>query len=681
MAMQTNANPLDDKRRGLISEDLMRFRWLDEIALSPDGERIAYTVRQPHAETNGYITHVFVHDLASANTARLTDGVSSASSLAWSRDSAQLAYSYSDHAGSAVRVWSRATGETRSILMSGAGMGSLDWSPDGKRLVGVRWTPARHVEDQVSKPGIPAPTIKVVRRLRYKQDGVGWVHDKFAQIWTLSLETGELTAITDSECDYSAPKWSMKGDRLAFVAMAREQNEPLGYGQILICDVPGGTPRPLLPGWQGTAVSPAWGDDDRCIAFAGHNSPPPVNRRNFWQPYLADVEAGTAVKLGEDIDEEVGNYAVADQRKGLANVTIKWAPGDSSIYYLLTEKGATNLYKSDSAGNYEKIVGGNSVTFEYSPALGGIVAFGQADPSNPGELYIWKNGEVTKLTDFNPWLRDHRLSPPEEYWYDGVDGAKVHAWVIKPLDFRPGVKYPTILYVHCSMFSWDFNHEFQVYANSGFVVAYFNQRGTTAGYGQAWTRATEGDQGGKDYEEIMLGVDELVSRPYVDGSRMGVTGGSCGGFMTNWIIGHTDRFKAAVTQRSITNQVSFFGTSDIGPECTEGEIGTNAWKDLEATWRQSPIAYAENIHTPLLILHADEDYRCALEQAEELFAILRWLGREVEMVIFEGENHGLTRGGRPGNRIEHQRRIRGWFEKYLGTHPVPAALAAEGGTQ
>ncbi|MEO0565145.1 MAG: S9 family peptidase, partial [Chloroflexota bacterium] len=448
-----------------------------------------------------------------------------------------------------------------------------------------------------------------------------------------------------------------QGDRLAFVGMAREQNVPLGYGQVFICDVDGGEPRLLVPDWQGTAVSPVWGGDDKYIAFAGHNQPPPVNRRNFWQPHLADVEAGTAIKLGEDIDEEVGNYAVADQRAGLANVTMKWAAGDEWIYFLMTEKGATNLFRIDTSGNYERLVHGNSVTFEYSPAVGGVVAYGQADPTNPGELFIWNNGEVEKLTDLNPWLRDVSLAAPESYYYKGVDDADVHGWLIKPLNFQPGRKYPTVLYVHCSMFSWDFNHEFQVYANAGYVVAYFNQRGTTAGYGQAWTHASMGDQGGKDYEEIMLGVDDLIARGFVDESRMGVTGGSCGGFMTNWIVGHTDRFAAAVTQRSISNEVSHFGTADIGPECTEGETGTNPWKDMESIWRQSPIAYAQQVTTPLLIIHSDEDYRCPLEQAEQLFAALRWMGKTVEMVIFEGENHGLSRGGRPGNRIERQRRI------------------------
>ena len=163
----------------------------------------------------------------------------------------------------------------------------------------------------------------------------------------------------------------------------------------------------------------------------------------------------------------------------------------------------------------------------------------------------------------------------------------------------------------------------------------------------------------------MLGVDDLLTRSYIDPERMGVTGGSCGGFLTNWIIGHTDRFKAAVTQRSVVNEISMFGTSDIGPEMTAGETTGVPWTSLESMWRQSPLAYADKIHTPLLILHATEDHRCALEQAEQLYAALRWLKRPVEMVIFVGESHGLTRGGRPGNRIEHLKRIKGWFDRYL----------------
>jgi dipeptidyl aminopeptidase/acylaminoacyl peptidase len=170
----------------------------------------------------------------------------------------------------------------------------------------------------------------------------------------------------------------------------------------------------------------------------------------------------------------------------------------------------------------------------------------------------------------------------------------------------------------------------------------------------------------------MLGVDDLLTRfPFVDGDRLGVTGGSCGGFLTTWIVGHTDRFKAAVTQRSVANEISFFGTSDIGPEAAYRETGAYPWEDAHAMWRQSPLAHVERIHTPLLIIHSDEDHRCAIEQARQLFAALAWLRRDVEFVWFEGEGHGLSRGGRPMNRIERLRRILGWFATHLGAAPVP----------
>ena len=659
-----------ETRRGLIPTDLPNFRWVDEIALEQSARWLAYTVKQVNVPGNNYQIHLYLRELDSGSVQCLTKGFGQASSLAWSADGERLAYSWNGEEGHCVRVWSVSSGNEVTYATPGSGLSELAWSPDGKRLAGVRWTPQKHPADQGSLPGMPQPNIKVIRRLRYKQDGTGWVHDRFLQIWLLDLEAGDLHQLTTSECDYMFPSWSQRSDRLAFIGMAREQNTALGQGQIFIYDVSQREIRRLLPDWVGACRSPVWGDDDHSIAFAGHTHPVPTNRRIFMQPYLADVARGTAVKIVPDLDEEVGNYAVADQRKGLTNITVKWPHGTPWIYYLLTEQGATNLYRLNTQGETERLAARDSVTFEYSPASGDVVAYGQADPSSPGDIYLWRAGQVEKLTELNPWLGDHKLAVPEAYWYEGVDGAKVHAWIMKPPNMDEHLRYPTIVYVHCSMFSWDFNHEFQCLVNAGYVVAYFNQRGTTAGYGQAWTRASEGDQGGKDYEEVMLGVDELISRPYIDETRLGVTGGSCGGFMTNWIVGHNNRFAAAVTQRSIANQISFFGTSDIGPECTQRETDANPWDDMAGVWRQSPIAYAANVETPLLIIHSDEDYRCALEQAEQLFAALRWMNKEVELVIFEGESHGLSRGGRPGNRIERQRRIIGWFEKYLGTNPV-----------
>ena len=660
----------DQTLRGLIPEDLIRFSWLEEIAQAPDGRQVAYTVRRPDVEHNGYRTDAYLLDIESGVGRKLTNEPGMAGALAWSRDGARLAYVWRDQDKSGIQIVSAEGAPERSYLVSGPAPAELDWSPDGTRLACSRWTELRRDEPQGVRAGIPAPTIRVVTRLRYKMDGVGWVESSYRQIWLLELSTGDFTPLTDDECDYSQPRWSWDGRRLAFTCATREMDVPMGHGQIVICDLAGGEGAPMISGWQGIAHCAQWRADDKAIVFTGHNESPPVNNRIFSHIWICDLQTGQARDLSFDKDEEVGNYCVADQRAALTNITVKWPEGKGPIYFLLTEKGACQLYSTTEAGGCQLEAGGQSVHFEYSPATKGRIVCGMGDPSNPGDLYLLAHGASRRLTNLNPWLNSRKLSAPQEYWYDGVDGAKIHAWIIKPVDFRGGKRYPAVLEVHCSQFSWDFCLEFQCLAAAGYVVAYFNQRGTTAGYGQAWTRASEGDQGGQDYEEIMLGVDDLVGRPYVDAARLGVTGGSCGGFLTNWIIGHTDRFKAAVTQRSISNEISCYGTSDLGPEMIEGETEATPWTDLAKMWKQSPLAYADKIHTPLLILHATEDHRCPLEQAEQLFAALRWLRREVEMVIFVGENHGLTRGGLPGNRIEHLRRIVGWFRKYLGASPT-----------
>lgn len=668
----TGGDRMTDRRRGLLPEDLVRFEWLEEIALSPDGRRVAFTTRHVDVAGNGYVTHVNVHDLEGGSTVRVSGGGSRNTSLAWSRDGAALAWVESVGDRSSLHV--RGGSFEGVYSLDGQPLAELNWHPNGRQLAASRWV--RSVPQPVIETvsGSLPTTVKAVQRLRYKQDGVGWVHDRFSQVVLVDLATERVRQLTHGEADHSEPQWSQRGDRLAFVVLAREQDEALGQGQIYVWDAGGGAaPRALIPGWQGACRSPVWGLDDGWIAFAGHEHPAPTNRRIFMVPYAIDLATDAVRQLAPGLDQEVGNYAASDSRKGLSNITVKWPGGDPWVYFLVTEQGATHLYRTDVEANLERVTEGPSVTFEYSPAAGGRVAYGLSDPSSPGELFVVDAGGHRCVTDLNPWLGDHRLSRPEEYWFDGVDGSRVHGWIMKPPGGSGGGRRPAVFYVHCSMFSWDFSHEFQCITSRGYVLTYFNQRGTTAGYGQAWTRASEGDQGGADYVETMLGVDHVLrEHPEIDPDRLGVTGGSCGGFMTNWIVGHTDRFRAAVTQRSVVNQISFFGTSDIGPEGTERETATNPWTDLEASWRQSPLAYAKDVNTPLLIVHSSEDHRCALEQAEQLFAALRWQRKPVEMVVFEGENHGLSRGGRPGNRIERLRRIIGWFDTHIGPHPTPA---------
>lgn len=240
-------------------------------------------------------------------------------------------------------------------------------------------------------------------------------------------------------------------------------------------------------------------------------------------------------------------------------------------------------------------------------------------------------------------------------------------WVLKPPDFDPTKKYPLILEIHGgpnTQYGYGFFHEMQMLAASGYVVLYTNPRGSS-GYGHEFAVAVRGEWGVKDSLDIMAGVDALLQKGYIDEQRMGVIGGSYGGFMTSWLIGHTDRFKAAVADRSVINRISFFGSSDIGWDFADDDMETTPWEDPERYMRLSPLHYVKQMHTPLLLIHSESDLRCNIEQAEQLFAALKYMGREVLFVRFEGQSHGLSRGGHPHSRLERLHHIKRWFDKYL----------------
>ncbi|MBX6342038.1 MAG: S9 family peptidase, partial [Thermomicrobiaceae bacterium] len=265
------------------------------------------------------------------------------------------------------------------------------------------------------------------------------------------------------------------------------------------------------------------------------------------------------------------------------------------------------------------------------------------------------------------WLAEVTLAAPERITYLGEGGVEIDGWVLKPPGFRPGVRYPLILEIHGgphAMYGSTYFHELQVLAARGYVVLYANPRGST-GRGQEFVAAAMGDWGGVDYRDLMAGVDHVLSLGYVDEHRLGVTGGSYGGYMTNWIIGQTDRFKAAVTQRSTCNRYNLLGTSDLVWSYGPWEFRGYPWDEPEFHLERSPISYVRRMRTPLLILHSEQDYRCPIEQAEQLFVALKLLGREVEFVRFPNESHELSRAGRPDHRVERLRRIVDWFGQHL----------------
>ena len=293
------------------------------------------------------------------------------------------------------------------------------------------------------------------------------------------------------------------------------------------------------------------------------------------------------------------------------------------------------------------------------------------NPTHVAEIFVSSisaPGELRQLTTFNDALFDELdLATPEYMPYSGFEGWPMDGWILKPRDFDANKKYPLIVEIHGgpnTQYGYGFMHEMQMLAADGYVVLFTNPRGSL-GYGRDFALAVRGEWAVKDSLDIMAGVDAVIEKGYIDEQRLGVIGGSYGGFMTSWLIGHTDRFRAAVADRSVIDRFSFFGSSDIGWDFTDDDMEMAPWDDPERYMRMSPITYVKNIHTPVLIIHSESDLRCNIEQSEQLFAALKYLGRETLFVRFEGQSHGLSRGGHPKLRKERLRHIREWFEKYL----------------
>jgi acylaminoacyl-peptidase len=366
------------------------------------------------------------------------------------------------------------------------------------------------------------------------------------------------------------------------------------------------------------------------------------------------------------LDRSCDGDVVSDMRAGHA-ARLLWSDTGARVFFQASGAGLAELCSVDLDGRVHTEVASRRRTIYSFDVRAGRVAACAADPTNPGEVVVVEDGQERRLTDANPWLGDRFVAVPERQEFVAEDGLSIEGWLMMPAHHDPARVHPLVLEVHGgphAQYGWTFFHEFQVLAGMGFLVLFVNPRGSD-GYGESFKRAVVRDWGGADFGDLMGALDQLIARTgFVDERRLGVAGGSYGGYMTNWIVGQTERFAAAAAMRSISNLVSNYAQHDIAPWAVE-EMGAPPWEVLDELWRRSPIRYADRIRTPLLLLHSEMDLRCPISQADELFGALRLLGREVELVRFPGESHDLSRSGRPDRRVERLHRIAGWFERYL----------------
>ncbi|KMK95666.1 alpha/beta hydrolase family protein [Rossellomorea marisflavi] len=651
--------------KGLSSRDLLDFSFISDPQISPDGKRALF-VKRTVLNDERYRSNLYHINLVTGEISPFTHGDASDTQPRWSPDGKSIVF-VSDRSGKR-QLWRIAAdgGEAREVTSFKHGASQPVWSPDGMKIIVT--APLREGEglekvEESKEESKLKPFITT--SMQYKSDAEGFSDGTYRQLVLLDLETGTETVLTSGPYDHGIPAFSPDGSTVAYCANRSADPERTFFSDVHELDLEtlkadiltSGNLRLRLPNYSpdGETLS-VLGDD---MAYAGST---------LTRVWTLDRKTRELTCLTEDWDVECSDVAINDMGTGTAGGAV-WSKDGQSLYFAASDRGATSLYRITLKREITTIIGGKRQVYGFSmDSAQDNILFAVSQYDIPGDLFILDStGEKRLSWENEDVLKEIELSVPQEFPIQAEDGTVLQGWIMKPVVSNE-TSHPLVVEIHGgphAMYSYGFMHEFQVLASKGYGVLYTNPRGSH-GYGQTFVDAVRGRYGGIDYEDIMTTLDQaLETFDWIDPDRLGVTGGSYGGFMTNWIVGQTDRFKAAATQRSISNWISFFGVSDIGYYFTEWEHKTTILEDPDELWRISPLRYVKNVDTPLLILHSENDLRCPVEQAEQLYIALKQLKKETRFVRFPESNHELSRSGKPGLRLIRLDEITDWFDQYL----------------
>lgn len=689
-------------RRPVTPEDLFQLQFVDSVALSPDGTRVVYQVRSIDPEKDCYESHLWLVPMQGGDPRRLTYGEHRNGSAAFSPDGKWIAF-VSDRRDKKAQIYriSLEGGEAQRLTDLDGRITGLAWSPDGSKL-SFSYRPndppetghlpgsaaaKNAVDAKAGKKDRKPPTFLHLTRLHYKEDGQGFLPKGRFHVHVLEVATGEVRPLTTGAWDHGAAAWSPDGRWIVVPAnRLPDADYHATVSDLWLIPSSGGEARNLTP-QPGAAFAPAWSPDGSTIAFmANEDEGDAWGVKNF-HVWTVSPAGGPARDLTPDFDRSALDLMATDLRDFHDATPPVWSPDGSTIHYLVSDEGSTHLYSVSAKGGAPRRVTSGALALLAVAAAKATrdLAVIRCDHTDAGTVARLdpSTGAITPLARPTEALFDTlAVGKPEEFWVSMPEGHRVQCWMLKPPKADPSAKHPMILEIHGGprvQYGACFFHEFQVLASAGFYVLFSNPRGAQ-GYGEAFTRAIVFDWGGPDYEDLMRVVDQALRLyPEIDPERLGVTGGSYGGYMTNWMVGHTDRFRAAVTQRSVVDLKTLLLAGDFSDDAVP-EFGDQPWRDSPDYRRMSPITYVENIRTPLLILHSLEDHRCPVEEAEQLYTSLKLLRREVEMVLFPGESHGLSRGGTPSRRLARLHFLSEWFVRHMaqpGAKQPRAAAAPE----
>ena len=686
LASALAVSALGGQQRAITDTDLYAFRWVASPQISPDGRTVAYVLVTVTAKHDGYETSIWtVATDGRSPPRRLTAGPADAAPR-WSPDAATLAFLRRRDGRPQLHLLSMAGGEARPLTDLPKGASPAVWSPDGATIAFLSATTPEELARKKDKADDQKSDVRIVTRAVFRADNEGFLDEtEHDHVWTVSAtaRAGDDSPqaahqVTSGTFDEGPPQWSPDGHRLHFVAdRLLEPYYSAPRASVYNVAAAGGALDTVLR-WDGALYAWALSPDDKAVAFRGWANPRAP--RSYNEAHLFVSRAGGVKDLTADYDVEVNGDVLGDQappRGGGGPTPSIWTPDGRAVVAITTEHGRSNLVRFDvETGAREPLTAGDHAVLGYSATPDAqTFALTISDPTHLPDVYVLdaRTRRLTQLTRVNDSLfATLRLAAPEDVWYPSFDGRKVETWVLKPPDFTSGKKYPLILNIHGgphTAYGAIFFHEMQWMAAKGYVVVYPNPRGSTT-YGQDFGNIIQYKYPGDDYRDLMVAVDTLVRRGYVDAARLGVTGGSGGGLLTDWAVGHTHRFAAAVSQRDVADWLGFWYTADF-------TLFRPTWfrsvpfHDPQEFLVRSPVRYADSVTTPIMFVLGDQDLRApATQGGEAMFRALKYLHKTAVMVRFPGESHELSRSGMPRHRVERLQHILNWFDKYLQGKPI-----------
>jgi len=655
-------------------DDFTKYKFLSCIRFSPNGKNLGFILHRMDTEENKYLSNIYIYNEEKKSEFKLTS-LDEESSFIW-KDNNTILFPAIRNKKDKERKDEFTTyyeiningGEANKSFEIPLKINSLEILDEDNLLITATFDPnlpniknlSGEEKEKAIKNMEESRDYEVLDEIPFWSNGTGFTNKKRNRLYIYNLRDKILTPITDEFTEVESFKLNKDKSKILIVASSYMDKMQL-KSDLHLYNINEDKLEKLTHEDVFSYFSADFLEDK--IIFTGHNMKSyGVNENpNF---YLMNLDGTNVHKISsDDFDYSIWNSVGSDCRYGSSRSMI--VDGEH-LYFVTTEIDSSYINRIDKNGNIEKLTINNGSVDGFD-VLNGNIKFIGLRGLKLQELYSLNEKKEIQLTKFNEWvINERKLSKPELLSFE-IDGVTIDGWLMKPVDFEKNKKYPGILDIHGgpkTVYGEVFYHEMQYWSNEGYVVFFCNPRGSD-GKGNEFADI-RGKYGTIDYDDLMKFTDLVLEKyPFIDRERIGVTGGSYGGFMTNWIIGHTKRFKAAASQRSISNWISKFGTTDIGYYFVDDQQAATPWSDVEKLWFHSPMKYADKVVTPTLFIHSEEDYRCWLPEGIQMFTSLKYHGVDSRLIMFRGENHELSRSGKPNHRIKRLEEITNWFNKYL----------------